>query len=75
MQAPHDLGVGCTEHALDLVDSECTARCVVFPVLDVQNVDVLVTLSLLWGQVEELRPVQAQVVRVEEVSKELQEFG
>ena len=71
----HDLGIGHAEHALDLVYSEGTPRCVVLSVLNVQNVDVLVSFALFWGELEEFGAVKPQIVRLEVVPKELQELG
>ena len=73
-QVPHDLGVGHAEHAFDLIYSECTPRRIILPVLNIQDVDVFVSFALVWGQLEEFGAVKPQIVRLEVVPKELQEF-
>ena len=73
-QVPHDLRVGHAEHAFDLIYSECTPRRIILSVLYIQDVDVFIPLALVWGQLEEFGAVKPQIVRLEVVPKELQEF-
>lgn len=63
------------EHLLDLVNFEGRPRRVVAAILQVEDVDVVVAVSLLRGQREECLSIHASRRGLEVVSKELEEFG
>ena len=75
LQALHDVLVGHSEDALNLVDSECASRRIVRAILKISNVNMLVTVSLLGAQCEEASAVETMCARVKVVAKELEELS
>ena len=54
----HDLRIGCTKHTLDLVHSESTPCSIIVYILDIKDVDMLISLLLFLTQVEEFSTVK-----------------
>ena len=75
MQSLYYRIVCLSEHFLNLVDFEGGAGRVICAVLQVKDVDVIVAVSLLWGQRKERLSIHAGCPWLEMVAKELEELG
>ena len=62
------------ENTFDLIDTECTATCVICAILQVYYPYMFVSNLLFRGQFEEILAVKSYSGRIKEVSKELKEF-